>query len=545
MLARFLRSSLPKELHAAAVISLALADYGWTAESPNGAQLYLQYCSICHGAEGQGIPNVFPPLAKADFLVKQRVKALRAPLEGLSGKIEVNGHTFEGAMPPVMLDDADLAAIFAHVYSSWGNGGNAPTTAEIADARKKTKFPTLAALKEAMGGGVLPAAPEGWELSVGVELSFSPLRLALHPDGETVLALAQRGDIWQWKLGETLATKLLDGSVYIDSNIGSESTLGMTVDREGRLYVTSNQCNKKKDPVANEVTVFRTGPWSKDKPWTKPTPWYQTSYPFGAGPYNHGLSHIAQGPDGMMYVNSGARTDGGETKVPKGYSANGEEPNTACMWKLDPKLDKPTVEVFAHGLRNTFGFCWDDEGRFIGTENGPDAHEPEELNLIEQGKHYGFPFQFADHKGKPYPHTPDAPVGVEFTLPFRNVGPDAGAAKKGISTFDPHSCPSGIVWLGADWPAPLGGTFLTARFGNLLALPGGDVGFDVLQMKPDFGKRTVAVKRVLQPWSRPIDLLKISGHRLIIAEYCRGANLAAGIGTPGRLLVLQPKGATP
>ena len=167
-------------------------------------------------------------------------------------------------------------------------------------------------------------------------------------------------------------------------------------------------------------------------------------------------------------------------------------------------------------------------------ENGPDADAPEELNLIEPGRHYGFPFQFSDWEAKAYDHTPATPAGLVITRPFRNTGPDGG----GMSTFEPHSCPSGIVWLEPDWPAPLGGSFLVARFGNLIRK---DAGYDVLQLHPDFGKRETTVKRLLAPLGRPISILKLPGHRLLIAEYCRGTSLAAGLGTPGRLLLLEPK----
>ena len=511
------------------------------AATPDGAQLYLQHCSLCHGAEGQGIPNVFPPLAASDFLTKHRERSLRAPLEGLFGKIEVNGRTYEGAMPPVLLEDAELAAIFAHICRSWGNTAAPASVEEIAAVRARTKFPTLAALKAAMVGGQLPAAPAGWELKIAAELSFSPVRLASHPDGESILILSQQGNVWTWKPGDANVAPLFDNAVYIDPKLGSQAVLGMTVDREGRLYLVGNQCNKSATPVTNEVTLFRTEPWSKDKSWTVPKPWYRTTYPFGVGPYNHGVSHIAQGPDGLMYVTSGSRTDGGEPGTQPNYATTGEDPATACLWRLDPKKENPEREIFAKGLRNTYGFCWDGEGHLIGTENGPDAHAAEELNVIEQGRHYGFPFQFADWTKKAYPHTPEPPAGVVFTHPLRNVGPDAGAGSGGISTFDPHSCPSGIVYLEPSWPAPLGGTFLTARFGNLLKLEGGDVGYDVLQMQPDFATKTTVVKRLLAPLGRPIDLLKLPGNRLIIAEYCRGTSLSAGLGTPGRLLMLETK----
>jgi hypothetical protein len=99
------------------------------------------------------------------------------------------------------------------------------------------------------------------------------------------------------------------------------------------------------------------------------------------------------------------------------------------------------------------------------------------------------------------------------------------------------------VWLEPDWPAPLGGTYLAARFGNLLERKS-DVGFDLLQLQPDFAAGTTTVKRLLAPLGRPIDLLKLHGHRLIVAEYCRGNTLAAGLGSPGRLLLLAPKPQT-
>ncbi|WP_075090074.1 hypothetical protein [Verrucomicrobium spinosum] len=134
---------------------------------------------------------------------------------------------------------------------------------------------------------------------------------------------------------------------YFDLALGDVLALGLTVDKEGRLYVTSNQCNKKKTPVANEVTVFRTGAWAAEKGWTRPEPWLRVTYPFGIGPYNHGVSHIAQGPDGMMYINSGARTDGGEPGKQPNYDTGGENELTACMWRVDPTQDKPQVEVIA------------------------------------------------------------------------------------------------------------------------------------------------------------------------------------------------------
>lgn len=504
--------------------------------APDGAGLYKANCAMCHGLEGLGMAGVFPPLAKSDFLVKQRERSLRGPMEGLSGEIEVNGVKYKGGMPAAFLDDEQLAAVFNHIFSSWGNDLPSVTARELTTLRAKTKFPTLAALKASMTGEKLPDAPDGWSLTIAEELAFSPTRLALHPDGRHVLILSMQGDVWSWKPGST-AKHLFRHEDFIDPALGNQLVMGMTVDRRGRLYITSNQCNKNATPVRNEMTIFRTGPWEADTEWEAPAAWLKTSAPYGIGPYNHGLSHIAQGPDGMIYVNSGARTDSGEPGTQPNYATTGEDPHTAALWKIDPDAARPGIEVIARGLRNTYGFTWDDDGHLLGVDNGPDAHCAEELNLIESGKHYGFPYQYSDWTEKPYPHTPDKPDGLEITPPFKNLGPDGG---KNLSTFDAHSSPAGIVWLGKDWPAPFGGSLLTVRFGNLLNIDR-DVGFDLVQLHPDLANKTVATKRILYPLARPIDILKLPGHRLLIAEHSRATNFAAGMGTPGRLLLLEPK----
>lgn len=515
------------------------------AAPPDGAKLYAQYCGICHGPEGRGIAGTFPPLAGSDFIVKEREKSLRAPLEGLTGKIQVLGKEYKAGMPPVALNDEQLEAVLGFVFSAWGNNATAPTQPEIAALRAKTRFKTYADLIAALGSSQLPPAPEGWDLKEGVELGFSPVRLALHPDGQRVMMLSSGGDVWVWEPGSDEPGLLYEGATYLDAKLGDPQVMGMMVDRKGRLYLVSNQRNVSVKPVVNEVTIFRTPAWTKEKNFGKPMPWFRTSYPFGVGPYNHGVSNIAEGPDGKLYVNSGSRTDGGEPGNSPNYDKSGEkEGMTACMWQLDPEAEKPAITVYAKGLRNSFGFCWDDAGHLVATENGPDAHAPEELNWIEKDKHYGFPHQFSDWTKKPYPYTPATPEGLMITQPLRNVGPDAGAGAKGLSTFDPHSSPAGIIWLDKTWPAPLGGTFLTARYGNLLDV-GKDVGFDILQLTPDFQARTVGVKRLLAPLARPIDILKLPGHRLAIAEFCHGTTLAAGIGTPGRIVMLTPKLAGP
>ena len=515
-------------------LCLALAP---TLVQADGSDLYRIQCSACHGPEGKGIPGVFPPLAGADFLRTHREQALRAPMEGLQGPLTVNGQTYHGQMPSVALRDPQMVELFNFIFSAWGNALPTTNLKEIAEVRSRSRYPTFEQLVESMCPTTLPPAPEGWKLRVVLPLKFNPTRVIAHPNQRDILMLAANGDVWRWDQSSPEPTRLFTGTDYLNASLGGPVCLGLGVDRRGRLYVVSNQCNKQKQPVTNEVTIFRATTDASGQ-WNKPTPWLRTAYPFGVGPYNHGASHIEQGPDGFLYVSNGARTDGNEAGQSDLYYKGGEVPLTAALWRIDPEATEPTIEVFARGLRNTYHFTWDHAGRLLGVENGPDADAPEELNVLSLGGHYGFPFQFSDWSRKPYPHTPDAPTGLTITRPIRNLGPDACGPDGPTATFTPHSSPSAIVELGADWPAPLGGQLLVARFGNLISQSGG---YDVLRLKVDFTRQTTETHAVLQPLGRPISLVKLPGHRLLIAEYTRGTTLGAGLSTPGRLLILEPK----
>ena len=40
-----------------------------------GKRVYTQLCFACHQGEGQGLPGVFPPLAKSDYLMADKTRA--------------------------------------------------------------------------------------------------------------------------------------------------------------------------------------------------------------------------------------------------------------------------------------------------------------------------------------------------------------------------------------------------------------------------------------------------------------------------------------
>ena len=111
-----------------------------------GAALFKGTCSTCHQESGQGIPDVFPPLAKSDFLMADMKRAVGVVLNGLTGPVTVNGATYNSVMPPMsQLTDDEVANILTYVANSWGNSAAVVTKKLVTETRATTKRPEGAA----------------------------------------------------------------------------------------------------------------------------------------------------------------------------------------------------------------------------------------------------------------------------------------------------------------------------------------------------------------------------------------------------------------
>ncbi|MDX5479254.1 MAG: c-type cytochrome, partial [Cyclobacteriaceae bacterium] len=101
-----------------------------------GKKIYMQACFACHQANGEGVANAFPPLAKADYLNADENRAIDVLLHGLSGEITVNGKKYNSIMPSQQLSDSEVAAVLTFVYNSWGNKGSEITPEMVSKRRK-------------------------------------------------------------------------------------------------------------------------------------------------------------------------------------------------------------------------------------------------------------------------------------------------------------------------------------------------------------------------------------------------------------------------
>jgi glucose/arabinose dehydrogenase len=144
----------------------------------------------------------------------------------------------------------------------------------------------------------------------------------------------------------------------------------------------------------------------------------------------HGRRTIAFGPDGMLYVTIGSACN----------ECSDANPERAAI--LQVQADGSTRTVFADGLRNTLGFGWHPETlEMWGMDHGSDGHGNdvpyEELNKLEQGNNYGFPYCFNEKEVNQYIATrPKGLTKAEFCA--QSIAP--------ALTYQAHSAPIGMVF---------------------------------------------------------------------------------------------------
>ena len=106
-----------------------------------GRRLFTSICAACHQPTGQGLPNVFPPLAGSDYLNADKNRAIKIVINGRQGEVIVNGRVFNNSMPQFPLGDDDIANVLTFVYNSFGNSGLEVTPDEVKVLRSEPPDP--------------------------------------------------------------------------------------------------------------------------------------------------------------------------------------------------------------------------------------------------------------------------------------------------------------------------------------------------------------------------------------------------------------------
>jgi len=101
----------------------------------NGRKLYTTHCQNCHGAQGEGLSNLYPPLTDTAYLSANRDRLACIIRNGMTGTITVDGRTFNGEMPSNrVLSAVEIAYILTYVGNSFGNEMGLMTEAEVRQA---------------------------------------------------------------------------------------------------------------------------------------------------------------------------------------------------------------------------------------------------------------------------------------------------------------------------------------------------------------------------------------------------------------------------
>ena len=120
--------------------SVAKPSAALTASINKGKIVYTNFCLACHQADGYGVPNLNPPLVKTAGVIGTKLYLINMVLKGSRGQVEIDGETYNNAMPPqIHLTDAQIADVLTYIRNSFGNNGSAVTPLEVKAARAKIK----------------------------------------------------------------------------------------------------------------------------------------------------------------------------------------------------------------------------------------------------------------------------------------------------------------------------------------------------------------------------------------------------------------------
>ncbi|HSJ03224.1 MAG TPA: PVC-type heme-binding CxxCH protein, partial [Verrucomicrobium sp.] len=108
-----------------------------------GKAIYDALCLNCHQPEGKGLPGIYPPLAGSEWINGDKSALIKIVLHGLVGPITVAGQTYGVQtpipMPPMGLDDDQLANVLSYVRANFGHQEPAISPAEVKAVRSATE----------------------------------------------------------------------------------------------------------------------------------------------------------------------------------------------------------------------------------------------------------------------------------------------------------------------------------------------------------------------------------------------------------------------
>ncbi len=106
--------------------------------SPEGAEIYTDYCEACHMVNGKGYEDIYPALKNNEIVLGDQEELIYLLLEGRAGM-------------PTFIDDLEviqLTTVINFIRNSWGNAAG-----EINQEQMNTAYEELAEEDDGFGDG--------------------------------------------------------------------------------------------------------------------------------------------------------------------------------------------------------------------------------------------------------------------------------------------------------------------------------------------------------------------------------------------------------
>jgi mono/diheme cytochrome c family protein len=101
-----------------------------------GSKVFMEYCVTCHQADGMGVPNMNPPLAKTTYVTGDKTRLIKIVLNGFNDDVDINGERYSNTMASHdFLKDDEIADVLTYVRNSFGNKASAITPAQVKAVR--------------------------------------------------------------------------------------------------------------------------------------------------------------------------------------------------------------------------------------------------------------------------------------------------------------------------------------------------------------------------------------------------------------------------
>lgn len=289
--------------------------------------------------------------------------------------------------------------------------------------------------------------PPGFEVQVFADDLVNPRMLAVHDSGTVYVT--------RRKLGDVLMLRDTDGDGRADERrvvANRTNAHGIAIDGDTLYLVTIKELYKTS--IQSDGSLAPLERLISDLP--------------DAG--QHPNRTLVVGPDKQLYLSVGSTCN----------ACADDNPENATLLQVKP--DGSSRKIFASGLRNTIGFAFEPEtGVLYGMDHGMDwlgdNVQHEELNLIQKGKSYGWPYIYEEDGINPADQPPGKITHQQWAA--RSVAP--------VGLYVPHSAPMQMAFYTGDrFPEEYRGDAFVAMRGSWNRRP--PSGYEVLRIRFDEGK---------------------------------------------------------